>query len=213
MNVSCPRCPLFLFPNVSFSTRLGNWFQNIARMVALQYNQEARNNYLVDGHIRPAASAHIAALLAAMDHGHPRRVPNRTADLTEVLMVQGPGGADAQVRSDLFVRRHNGEELYFEIKTPDPNKRTCMDMKTDILTIMALRQNQNAQAYAACAYNPFGDCVAYQNNFVRQFLEVGADILVGGPFWALIGEHDTYDELLVIAQEVGHEVEPLLARP
>ena len=194
----------------SFSTRLGIWFQNMAQIVATQYNQHAETNYVVEGHIQPAASAHIKTTLDSMDHGNPRRVPERATDIAQVLGVQSSGGASAQVRSDLYVRRHDGQELYFEIKTPDPNKRQCLDMKSDILTIMALRHGFNAQAYAACGYNPFGDGAPYTNGFVAQFLEIGEDILVGRPFWERIGEPSTYDELLGIAAEVGHEVEPLL---
>jgi hypothetical protein len=111
------------FSERSFSTRLGGWFQDIAQYVASQYNPEAHTNYLVEGNIQPAASAHIAALLEAMDHGIPRRVPNRMRDIEEVLTVQSPGGALAQVRTDLFVRRHAGEELYFEIKTHQTQTR------------------------------------------------------------------------------------------
>ncbi|MFZ0800933.1 MAG: TdeIII family type II restriction endonuclease [Terriglobales bacterium] len=165
----------------SFSTRLGSWFQNIARMVALQYGQEAQSNCLVQGHIRPAATALITAILDDMDHGQPHRVPNRAVDVAAVFAVQGPGGANDQVRSDLFVRRQDGEELYFEIKTPDPNKQTCRAMKKDILTIMALRHGHNAQAYAACAYNPYGDGQPYVSNFVGQFLEIGSTFLSADP--------------------------------
>jgi len=198
------------FSERSFSTRLGGWFQNIARMVALQYNQEAATNHLVEGRIRPAASAHIEAILAEMDHGHPRRPPNRATDIAEVLTVQSPGGSAAQVRSDLFMRTRAGRELYFEIKTPGPNKGQCVQMKRDILTIMALRQGNDAQAYAACGYNPFGDGAPYTANFVAQFLEVGEDILVGRSFWRTVGEDSTYDELLDVASEVGRGVQSLL---
>lgn len=127
-----------------------------------------------------------------------------------MLTVQSPGGALAEVRSDLFIRRRGGEELYFEIKTPDPNKGQCKTMKRDMLTIAALRKGHRAEAYAACAYNPGGDDAAFRNNFVAQFLEIPADIIVGRAFWELIGESGTYDELLEIAAEVGGSVRPLL---
>lgn len=201
-----PSLSLVPFSERSFSTRLGGWFEKMAQLVALQYHPIAERNYLITGRIQPAASAHINTILIAMNRRAPRRIPNRDQDINEVLTVQSPGGAEDQVRSDLFVKKNGGEELYFEIKTPDPNKRTCMDMKRDILTIMALRKGFSAQAYAACGYNPYGESVPYADGKARQFLEIGKDILVGRPFWALIGEPDTYDELLEITAGVGREI-------
>jgi hypothetical protein len=83
-------------------------------------------------------------------------------------------------------------------------------MKRDMLTIAALRKGCRAEAYAACGYNPGGDSSPFRNNFVQQFLEVGADIIVGSAFWKLIGEASTYDELLEIAKEVGQSTQALL---
>jgi hypothetical protein len=198
------------FSERSFSTRLGGWFQAIARMVSLQYNVQAESNYLVEGRIRPAAVSYINDILEQMEHGRPRRIPDRSSDVSQVLAVQSPGGTASQVRSDLFVKTRSAKELYFEIKTPDPNKGQCIQMKRDILTIMALRKGASAEAYAACGYNPFGEGAPYAANFVPQFLEVGKDILVGRTFWKLIGEATTYDELLDIASEVGEAIRPLL---
>jgi hypothetical protein len=198
------------FSERSFSTRLGGWFQAIAKMIALQYNVEAESNYLVEGRIRPAAVSYINDITEEMDHGKARRKPNRKSDVSQVSAVQSPGGTAAQVRSDLFVKTSKGQELYFEIKTPDPNKGQCIQMKRDILTIMTLRKGYPAEAYAACGYNPFGEGAPYTANFVSQFLQVGQDILVGREFWKLIGEASTYDELLRISTEVGEAIRPSL---
>lgn len=198
------------FSERSFSTRLGGWFQAIAKIVATQYNLEAHSNYLVEGRVRPAATSYIEDILDEMDHGKPRRQPKRKVDVSQVLAVQSPGGTARQVRSDLFVRTKGNQELYFEIKTPGPNKAQCVQMKRDILMIMALRKGHRAEAYAACGYNPCGDGAPYVANFVPQFLEVGKDILVGRAFWETIGEATTYDELLEIASEVGAKIKPFL---
>lgn len=196
----------------SFSTRSGSWFQSIAVMVARDFHQDAQSNHLVSGHIQPAAEAHINAIVERMDHGQPKRIPNRRTDLTEVLTVQSPGGAVREVRSDLFVLTKDGRELYFEMKTPGPNKGQCKAMKRDILVIAALRQGKRAEAYAAAAYNPYGDGKPFTYNYARQFLEVGADMIIGRPFWTMIGDDRTYDELLEIAEAVGEEVKPLLRK-
>lgn len=144
-----------------------------------------------------------------MDHGNPRRIPSRDRDIAEVLTVQSPGGTLREVRSDLYIGRHDGSELYFEMKTPDPNKGQCKKMKEDILTISALRHQAKAQAYAAAAYNPLGEA-AFEHNYAHQFLEIGKDFIVGRPFWTLVGEPSTYDELLQVAEDVGKEIQPII---
>src|SRR5437016_3799937 len=126
------------------------------------------------------------------------------------MTFQSPDGTDHSIRTDLFVMRQDGYELYFEMKTPEPNKGQCKQMKYDILLIVALRKDHIAEAYAACAYNPYGDGKPYRYGYALQFLEVGKDLLVGREFWSLIGDATTYDELLEISAEVGDRIKPLL---
>src|SRR5579884_1599460 len=104
----------------SFSTRLGLWFQRLAEMVAVQFNQAAERNFLVQGQLQPAAEATVTGILAQMENN--TRQPNRTADVAQVLGQQFPNGALRQVRSDLRILRHDGRELFFEMKTVKPNK-------------------------------------------------------------------------------------------
>jgi hypothetical protein len=146
-----------------------------------------------------------------MDKGSPRRAPNRARDIAEVLTVQSKNGASLAVTADLFVLSRKGRELYFEMKTPQPNKGQCLHMKRFILQISALRAGQSVDAFASCAYNPYGDGQPYKRNYALQFLDVHKDMLIGREFWALIGESKTYDELLTIAEEVGKDLLPVLA--
>lgn len=194
------------FSERSFSTRSGSWFQQIAKLVAVQFHAEAHLNFLVEGRVQPAAAAHIEQITEEMDHGRPKRKPDRERDIQEVLTVQSPGGADKSVRSDLYILRHDKSEMYFEMKTPGPNKGQCKKMKQDILLISALRKGYPAQAYAAAAYNPYGDGKPYTYGYARQFLDIGRDMLVGRDFWTRIGDASTYDELLEISTEVGELV-------
>jgi len=198
------------FSERSFSTRSGSWFQHLATLIATQFHAEAQSNFLVEGRIQAAAAAHIETITELMDHGKPKRKPNREKDNHEVLTVQSPGGGDKSIRSDLYVLRHDKSEMYFEMKTPEPNKGQCKKMKQDILTIMALRKTHNAEAYAAAAYNPFGDGKPYTHGYALQFLEIGKDMLIGRAFWRLIGDEKTYDELLEVSAEVGERIKGLL---
>ncbi|MGH7969388.1 MAG: TdeIII family type II restriction endonuclease [Limisphaerales bacterium] len=149
-----------------------------------------------------------------MEASHDRRVPNHQVDIQQVLAVQAAGGVARQVVSDLFVLTNDGRELYFEMKTVAPNRDTSKLMKTKILLILALRQGQNAEVRAAMAYNPAGDGRPYteyaHSGHAVRFLELGADLLVGREFWQTVGDDQTYDELLEIAEDVGTNAAALL---
>lgn len=188
----------------SFSTRSGSWFQQIAVRVARQFHRRAETLYAFSGPLTSAAGAHIDAILEAMDRGTPHRLPNRAQDIKEVLTVQAAAGMPKGHVADLFVERNDGVEMYFEMKTPKPNKDTSKAMKEAILVATALRMEKGAEAYGSAAYNPYGDGNPYRWNYALQFMELGTDFLVGRPFWEKIGDSSTYDEVLAIASEVGH---------
>jgi len=66
------------------------------------------------------------------------------------------------------------------------------------------------------AYNPAGEGQSYtlyaDSRYALQFLELGTALVVGRPFWEMIGDSRTYDELLQVAQEVGTSVAQLIPR-
>jgi Type II restriction endonuclease, TdeIII len=194
----------------SFSTRSGSWWQQLARLVGRQYHERAELGYRVHGQLKPAASQHIDEILRQLNTPNARK-PDRSTDIAEVCTVQAPGGDSVTLLADLFILTHDGEECYFEMKTPQPNKDTSMAMKRFVLRLAAMRMGHKAEAFAATAYNPFGDGEPYTWNYATQFLEVGADLLVGRSFWAKIGDESTYDELLEISEEVGKEISDLIA--
>ncbi len=126
--------------------------------------------------------------------------------------MQSPDGDVATEVADLFIRTHRGEELYFEINTATPNRDTSKSMKRFILRVGAICKGNDSRAFAATAYNPYGEGNAYKWNYALQFLEVGQDLLIGSEFWNRIGDDTTYDELLAIAHDVGRELKRLVDR-
>ena len=194
----------------SFYTRTGSWWQKIACLIGADYHVAVRNGYSVTGQLSNAAEAHITQLTDNMNSGSPRTEPNRTEDIESVLTVQTGQGPARTVISDIFLLKEDGTEIFVEIKTPEPNKAHCMEMKRRILTISALRKDHKANAFAACAYNPSnatGGGTPYSWHYTPQFLEIGKDGLVGKDFWSLIGEDTTYDEIVAICAEVGNETD------
>jgi hypothetical protein len=203
----------------SFSTRSGSWFQTMARIVASQYHKKAVNGYRVTGEIQPAAETLIRDWVEQMKAAGPNRAkPHREEDIKRMLAGQfAAGGVRKEVTSDLFVLTHDDMELYFEMKTIAPNLDTSEKMKRNILRITALRHQHRANAYVSMAYNPAGDGRSYAeypgSRYALQFLELNTDLIVGRPFWTLIGDEHTYDELLQISEDVGHATAHLLPQP
>ncbi|MEO6804949.1 MAG: TdeIII family type II restriction endonuclease [Edaphobacter sp.] len=195
----------------SFSTRSGGWFQQMAKSVARQFHPVVEQPYTLHGNIQPGASAHIETMLGQMDKGVPKRRPSRLNDIASVLGVQSTGGASLSVTADLFIRTYAAEEWYFEMKTAQPNKGQCKEMKRFILQVAALRHQEHGQAFASTAYNALGDGKPVIDGKIRQFLEPGADILIGRDFWSKIGDMSTYDELLLISEEVGKQLAPQIS--
>jgi hypothetical protein len=203
----------------SFSTRSGSWFQAMARIVASQYHKKAANGHRVTGEIQPAAETLIRDWVEQMKAAGPNRAkPNRQEDIKRMLAGQfAVGGVRVSITSDLFVLTHDDQELYFEMKTIAPNLDTSEKMKRNILRITALRHQHRVSAYVSMAYNPAGDGHSYAeypgSRYALQFLELNTDLIVGRPFWTLIGDEHTYDDLLQISEDVGHATAHLLPQP
>ena len=63
---------------------------------------------------------------------------------------------DAETRIDLYIRTHDGEDHYLEIKSPKPNKGQCIEMKTRLLTALAIRRQESTHTWWGVPYNPYG---------------------------------------------------------
>jgi len=88
-------------------------------------------------------------------------------------------GLSFSIPKDPDCRACRNHELYFEMKTPQPNKGQCIGMKRFILQVAALRAGHSAEAFASSAYNPYGDGKPYTWNYAEQFLQIGQDMLLG----------------------------------
>ena len=187
----------------SYDTRSGNWWKDIAFMVAKKSHLEAVREYKLTADMSPAAESVINEILVEMDN-HTRK-PSRGQDISQTLSAQFAAGQPRTEQVDLYVRRADGAELFFEMKTPEPNSRDSKDIKRMILYVSAMKKGSSAEAYGSCAYNPSGDGNPYEPalKFVTQYNEVNYDFLVGRDFWEKVGGPETYDELLSICDDVG----------
>jgi hypothetical protein len=111
-----------------------------------------------------------------------------------------------RIVADLFVKTHKGSELYFEMKSPMPNKGQCLEVTQRLLRIQRARGKgpPEVQTYFAMPYNPYGgERDNYQWGYARRYLPFEDGVLISEEFWNLLGGKGTYEQLLEIYYEVG----------
>lgn len=194
----------------SFSTRLGSTFEECARLIAAQHHAEAIRNYKIQNQVSQAALDEINAQVAAFESMATRgqRLPfdqmvrevlNKSSASTTVTL---------SVIADLYVRQHDGKELFFEIKSPQPNQGQCLEVTQRLLRIHLLRNKPrpDVQAFFAMPYNPFGNSRQdYRWGYALNYTPFDDAVRIGDEFWELLGGPSTYRELLAIYEEVGRE--------
>ncbi|OGJ55072.1 hypothetical protein A3D11_03285 [Candidatus Peribacteria bacterium RIFCSPHIGHO2_02_FULL_49_16] len=194
----------------SFSTKLGTTFEECARLIANDYHKSAIRGYRVKGTVTAKSIKRIEEIVSKIGSGGMKK--NFPDYVEEVVGYSKVGrGAERTSIADLYIETKKGEELYFEIKSPKPNKGQCLEATGRLLQIHAIRHAQypRMKAYYAMAYNPYGiEKSVYKHSFVVNYMDVKNEVLIGKEFWDLIGGPGTYEEVLGIYQEVGREKGP-----
>jgi hypothetical protein len=195
----------------SFSSSLGSTYEECARLIALEHHADSKRSYDVTASISQAAINEIGRQVEAFEHaaeaGHP--CPNLNSMVQAVLDARRTDDERLfRVRADLYIRKHNGEELFFELKSPVPNKGQCLEVTQRILRFHLLRTQPRpqVQGYFAMAYNPYGPSRNdYKWSMAKNYLPFDQGVLIGQEFWEIVGGPTAYEELLAIYQEAGRE--------
>jgi hypothetical protein len=195
----------------SFSTRLGSTFEECARLIALEHHADAKRGYRLQGEVSLSALNEIERQTSLFEHmakAHQER-PSLEDMIQSVMEAQRNDDlASLGVITDLYVRRHDGTEFYFELKSPVPNKGQCIEVTQRILRVHLLTQQFRPRvgAYFAMAYNPYGaNRKDYRWPYAIHYMPFQQSVVIGQEFWTLIGGETAYEELLSIYQEVGQE--------
>ena len=157
----------------SFSTRLGNAFEYCAFYIASQNHSVAQRGYSVPGFKIPAASAQRIEEMKAennavgMQHSF-LELAREIRDFSSQNVVERPA------ISDLYFKSANGEEWFFEIKSPKPNKGQCLEVTERLLTIQAIKAPLGGicHTYFAMAYNPYGSRESYNWTYAKKHLDI-----------------------------------------
>ena len=184
-----------------FSTRLGNLHEKIAVGIATETHAEVRRQHTVSGSIPVLSREFITQRIGALARREAR--PDATFEREQILHHFG-NQVDAATRIDLYVRTHEGEEHYFEIKSAKPNKGQCMEMKERLLTTLAIRREEATRAWWGVPYDPYGRG-EYRHVHPLRFFDFEREVMLGAPFWDFLGGPGTYEALLEVYRQVGED--------
>lgn len=194
-------------------TALGNWHESIAQQIA-KYNfktsKKLQRNDRLSGKVTNNAQIVIDNILQDLDAA--KKEPSAKKELQDVIEASKTGKSENRIHTiDLFLEKTNGEEIYFEIKGPKPNKNEMKAAKRDLLEVVAMRANEGKKVYVYLGmyYNPY-----YPKEYARwtvlKFFEPGEDFLIGKDFWDFLGGKGAYEQLIEIFEKIGSEIKPIL---
>jgi len=194
----------------SFSTKLGTTFEECARLIAKSIHKNAERGYRVRGSITADAIKRIEAITNKIGSGGMKL---KYPDLVkEIVRLSRRGNSVERVSiADLYIETKSGEEWFFEIKSPKPNKGQCLEATSRLLQIQAITHAKypKVKAFYATAYNPYGiEKSTYRHSFAVNYMDLVSEVLIGKEFWDMVGGKGTYGEILSIYQEVGKEKGP-----
>lgn len=189
----------------SLSTALGAMFEVTAELIGHDNFAESHRQFDVRGHISSAARAGIDGITDEI------RNDGFNAQYGDyVNAVVGSFHSDQiplSVRADLYLRTRSGEEIYLEMKSPQPNLDQCISVTRKLLELHAIRREgpPNVSTFYAMSYNPYGSESENRWSLVQNYLDTDDQVLCGSEFWELVGGIGTYEAVLEIFAEIGEE--------
>lgn len=194
----------------SFVTSLGQGiFEQIAKIIAEGTGAEAINQYNRNVKLNTWQVEYIDSILEKQRNTKGKKVNSVVKSIQEEINTLRQLDTDRYqeitILSDLWIRRVDGREEFYSLKTVKPNLDQTEKAKREMLRLMA---SQDVEAYFALPYNPAGEANLYKNihSIPYKLFDMDNDqfVLIGKAFWNKIGEDEsTYDELLGIFAKVG----------
>lgn len=203
----------------SFVTSLGQGiFEQIAKIIAEGSGAIAENQYVKSIRLNSWQIERIDNILAqqrkqksnskSKAKGEVIRVKTISEELEFLRELETDRYQDVKVLFDLYIKRENGAEEYYSLKTVKPNLDQTETAKKDMLRLMTAEEN--SEAYFALPYNPAGERELYKSAHAIPYKIFDMDnddhVLIGEKLWNKIGaDNNTYNELLAIFDIVGQE--------
>lgn len=203
----------------SFVTSLGQGiFEQIAKIIADGSGAFAENQYVKSIRLNSWQVEKIDNILAkqrkqksnskSKAKGEVIKVKTISEELEVLRELETDRYQDVNVLFDLYIKRGEGKEEYYSLKTVKPNLDQTETAKKDMLRLMTAEES--AEAYFALPYNPAGEGELYKSAHVIPYklfdMDNDNNVLIGKSLWDKIGaDSNTYNELLDIFDKVGEE--------
>ncbi|WP_195955858.1 TdeIII family type II restriction endonuclease [Clostridium saudiense] len=203
----------------SFVTSLGQGiFEQIAKIIAEGSGAFAENQYVKSIRLNSWQVEKIDNILAkqrkqksnskSKAKGEVIKVKTISEELEFLRELETDRYQDVNVLFDLYIKREDGKEEYYSLKTVKPNLDQTETAKKDMLRLMTAEEN--AEAYFALPYNPAGEGEVYKSAHAIPYklfdMDNDNNVLIGKSLWDKIGaDRNTYNELLDIFDKVGEE--------
>lgn len=194
----------------SFVTSLGQGiFEQIARIIAEGTGAEAQNQFIKIIKLNSWQIEKIDSILQKQRTQKSSKSITKVKTVKEELDVikslETDRYQEISVLFDLYIKRIDGKEEYYSLKTVKPNLDQAEKAKREMLRLMT---SENAEAFFALPYNPAGEGQPYKSihSIPYKLFDMDKDdnVLIGKALWNKIGQDDnTYDELLNIFDNVG----------
>lgn len=144
----------------SFYTIFGmSIYEQLVKILAEGAGYEASTQYDLLGEIDEKTEAIIAKI--DMDLRAGKRNPDMKAEFEEIKksIQKGKPLEDPDKRVDVFIKKSDGTEVYFDITSPKPNIKEFVALKKKLLRWIALRLsiNKNVKIITSLGlpYNPY----------------------------------------------------------
>ena len=192
----------------SFSTGLGSTFEECARIIAGTKFHVVERQYNVENFIPSDTLVEVDKVMAELDHQ--KKFSNYQQEVKRIVDLANKDTSSKisrSVISDLYVRDNEGNETYFEFKSPKPNKKQCLEVTKQHLLIhcMIKKHFPQSKTHYGMAYNPNGEDNPYNHSFSTSYLDVKNHVMIGKSLWDYLGGNGAYEELLQIYEKVGKD--------
>lgn len=203
----------------SFVTSLGQGiFEQIAKIIAEGSGSISQNQYVKTIRLNSWQLEKIDNILEnqrkqkntskTKTKGSAVKVKSINEELDFLRELDTDRYQDVNVLFDLYIKRKDGKEEYYSLKTVKPNLDQTETAKKDMLRLMTAEEN--SEAFFALPYNPAGEGEIYKLAHAIPYklfdMDNDNNVLIGKSLWNKIGADDsTYSELLDIFDKVGEE--------
>lgn len=193
----------------SFSTGLGSTFEECAKLIAKTKFDVVERQYKIENYIPSDTIAEVDKVMSELDKK--KKFSNYQQEVKRIVDLATKDTSNKisrSVISDLYVKDKDGNETYFEFKSPKPNKEQCLKVTEKHLLIhcMTKKHFPEVRTYYGMAYNPNGEGNQYNHNFSKTYLDIKYHVMIGKNLWDYLGGNGTYEELLKIYNKVGQDI-------